>query len=261
MKPKNYTNLSKDEVYLISRAEFEKQALITTPFTQKLFPDKNKASKVVASLARKGRILCLEKGKYLLVPLKAPNQQWMPNEFVMAGLWMGDAPYYIGYFTAYHYWGFTEQIPQTVFILNTRKSYKRTIGAIRYEAVKISQEKYYGVQKIRIEDREICISDKERTLVDFIHHPLGSFSNVQATLKESAGKIDLEKFIGYLNRFPVISVRKRAGFSLEQLGCKTSLLEKLRKNIGRQETYVVLDPSNKSRKGKIDKDWKIIVNR
>ena len=172
METKNYTGLSKDEIYLISRAEFEKQALITTRFTQKLFADKNKASKVVTSLKRKGRILCLEKGKYLLVPLKAPYQQWMPNEFAVAGLWMGDTPYYVGYFTAYHYWGFTEQIPQTVFVLNTKRSYKKTIGHIRYEAVKISKEKYYGVQKIKVENQEVCISDKERTLVDFITTPL-----------------------------------------------------------------------------------------
>ena len=56
-----YQNLSKDELYLISRAEFEKQKLITTQFVQKLFPDKNKASRVLVFLdpysqSRKGKI-------------------------------------------------------------------------------------------------------------------------------------------------------------------------------------------------------------
>src|SRR3989338_8325618 len=119
-----YKNLSKDELYLISRAEFEKQKLITTSFVQKLFPNKNKASKVLSSLAKKGRLLKIEKRKYVLVPIKAPNQQWMPNEFILASLWMGKVPYYIGYFTMYNYWGFTEQIPRTIFILNTAKSRK-----------------------------------------------------------------------------------------------------------------------------------------
>ena len=53
------------------------------------------------------------------------------------------------------YWGFTEHIPQTVFILN---------------------------------------------------------------LKKNVAEIDLDKFISYLTRFPVVSVRKRAGFFLEQIG-------------------------------------------
>ena len=257
----NYTNLSKDEIYLISRAEFEKQKIITTPFVQKLFPNKNKASKTVASLTRKGRIIRLEKGKYIIVPMKAPNQQWTPNEFIVAALWMGDTFYYIGYFTMYNYWGFTEQIPQTVFVLNLRKNAQKTIGDVKYEAVKIDEKKYFGIQKIKIEDTDVCISDKERTLVDFVYNPIGSFNNVTSVLKENLKEIDLDKFIHYLNRFPVVSVRKRAGFFLDEIGCENTLLKKIKKSIGRQDTYVVLDPSNKSRKGKINKEWKIIVNR
>ena len=257
----NYTNLSKDEIYLISRAEFEKQKIITTPFVQKLFPNKNKASKTVASLTRKGRIIRLEKGKYIIVPMKAPNQQWTPNEFIVAALWMGDTFYYIGYFTMYNYWGFTEQIPQTVFVLNLRKNAQKTIGDVKYEAVKIDEKKYFGIQKIKIEDTDVCISDKERTLVDFVYNPIGSFNNVAPVLKESIKEIDLDKFINYLNRFPVVSVRKRAGFFLDEIGCGNTLLKKIKKSIGRQDTYVVLDPSNKSRKGNINKEWKIIVNR
>ena len=261
MNQKTYTNLSKDEIYLISRAEFEKQPLINTSFAQKLFSNTNKAAKVIASLARKGRIICLEKGKYVLVPLKAPNQQWMPNEFVIASLWMGPIPYYIGYFTAYNYWGLTEQIPQTVYVLNTKRSCRRTIGNVRYEAIKISKDKYYGVQKVKIEEQDISISDRERTLVDFICKPIGSFDNVQPVLKKNLSRIDLKKFVGYLNRFPIISVRKRAGYYLDKLKVKSSLLALLKKGIGKDETYVTLDSSNKSRKGKINKDWRIIVNR
>src|SRR3989338_6834108 len=161
MKEKNYSNLSKDEIYLISRAEFERQRIVTTPFVQKLFANKNKAPKTVASLVRKGRMIRLEKGKYLVVPIKAPNQQWAPNEFMVAGLWMGDTPYYIGYYTMYNYWGLTEQIPQTVYVLNLKKSAKRIIGDVKYEALKIDQKRFFGVKKIKIEDMEICISDKE----------------------------------------------------------------------------------------------------
>jgi predicted transcriptional regulator of viral defense system len=256
-----YKNLSKDEVYLISRVEFEKQKLITTQFVQKLFPDKNKASRVLVFLTQKGRLIRIEKGKYILVPMKAPNQQWMPNEFVVADLWMGDTPYYIGYFTMYNYWGFTEQIPRTIFILNTAKSCKKEICGIRYEAVKIDPGKYYGVEKIKVEDQEVCISDKERTLVDFAYNPLGSMRNFESALPDALNNIDLEKFIRYLIKFPVVSVRKRAGYLLEKSGCQDKLLDPLRKSIGEKRVLVLLDPYNRSRQGKINKEWKIIVNR
>jgi len=261
MTGNRYSSLSKDELYLISRAEYERQKLITSDFASRLFPIGKRASEVLDTLTRKGRLLQLQRGKYLLVPIKAPNQQWSPNEFVVAALWMGDIPYYVGYFTMYNYWGFTEQIPQTVFIFNQEKNVKKTIGDVKYEVLKIDKKKFFGIQKIKVEDMDVCISDKERTLVDFVYKPMGSYGNVANVLKECLTDIDLEKFISYLNYFPVVSVRKRAGFFLAEIGCSNSILKKLQKNIGREDTFIVLDPTNKSRKGKINKEWKIIVNR
>lgn len=256
-----YENLSKDELYLISRTEYEKQKLITTGFVQQLFPNKAKASKILFSLTKKGRLVRIEKGKYILVPIKAPNQQWMPNEFVVADLWMGETPYYIGYFTMYNYWGFTEQIPRTIFVLNTTKSRKKEIRGIRYEAVKIDPKKYYGVTKIKAENQAVCISDKERTLVDFACNPLGSLRNFEVALQDNLDQIDIEKFIRYLKRFPVVSVRKRVGFYLEKCGCSEKVLDPLRKSIGQKRVLVFLDPYSAKRQGKINKEWKIIVNR
>jgi predicted transcriptional regulator of viral defense system len=261
MTPIEYKGLSKDEIYLISRFEFEKQKLVTTQFAQKIFSDKNKASRVLSCLKKKKRLLQLEKGKYFLVPIKAPNQMWTPNEFVVAGLWMGNASYYVGYFTMYNYWGFTEQIPQTIFVLNTARSRKKVIGGIRFEAVKIDKKKYYGIQKIKTEGEEICISDKERTLVDFIYNPLGSFRNLKEGLQNSFEDVDFEKFISYLKRFPVAAVRKRAGYLLEEFGCNKKLLANLSKSIDDNESYAMLDPYSTTRTGKMDKRWKIIVNR
>ncbi|MCB9772151.1 MAG: hypothetical protein H6754_06335 [Candidatus Omnitrophica bacterium] len=261
MAANSYPNLSKDEVYLISRAEFEQQKVITSAFANRLFVSPKRSADVLDTLTRKGRLFQIQRGKYLVVPMKAPNQQWSPNEFVVAALWMGETPYYIGYYTMYQYWGFTEQIPQTIFVLNLQKSITKKIGDVMYEALKIDQKKYFGIQKIKIEDVDICISDKERTLVDFVYNPIGSFSRIEDVFKENLAEIDLDKLIRYLIKFPVVSVRKRAGYFLETIGCKKVILEKLRKSFARDETNIVLDPTNKSRKGKINKEWKIIDNR
>ena len=255
-----YRGLSKDEIYLISRAEFEKQKLITTAFVQKVFVDKNKAARVLVYLKRKGRLLSIEKGKYLLVPLKAPNQRWMPNEFVAASLWMGNTPYYIGYISAYNYWGFTDQIPQTVFVLNTQKGLKKMIGIVAYSAVKISPKKIYGLQRINIDDETVFISNKERTLVDFIYKPMGSWDSVENLIKEQLKEINVEKLIRYLVRFPVVSVRKRAGLMLQRLGVSREKLLPLQNSIGKQNAYIVFNPFNKSRKGKVNREWKVIIN-
>jgi predicted transcriptional regulator of viral defense system len=260
MSKQGYMNLSKDEIYLISRVEYEKQKLITTAYARGLYNDSNKASKIIASLLRKKRLIRIEKGKYLLVPIKAPNQQWVPNEFVVAALWMGNNPYYIGYFTMYNYWGFTDQIPQTIYVLNTKKFSRTVIGGVRYEAIKIDQKKYYGIKKIMIEGEEVSISDKERTLVDMIYKPIGSFESLLLVIKNNLKKIDLLLFIDYLKQFPVVSIRRRAGYLLEKVGCSPVSLRELRKSIGLGKTFVALDPAG-PRSGKINKEWGIIVNR
>jgi predicted transcriptional regulator of viral defense system len=255
-----YKGLSKDELYLISRIEYEKRKLITTKYIRKIFGDVKKAANILNRLTQKGRFIKIEKGKYMLVPIKAPNQLWIPNEFITAKLWIGDAPYYIGYFTMYNYWGFTEQIPQTVFILNTEKSRTKIISHVRYKAVKIDKRKYYGIKKIKIEDEIVCISDKERTLVDFIYYPIGSFESVKKILAENLRKINMDKFVKYLISFPVISVRKRTGYILEQLNCQNLYLKKIKETIGSEKTFSLLNPSKPDRKGKINKDWRIIIN-
>ncbi|MFH0947460.1 MAG: type IV toxin-antitoxin system AbiEi family antitoxin [Elusimicrobiota bacterium] len=260
MKKNNYRGLSKDEVYLISRAGYEKQKLITKEYARSLFGNKRKSTNVLYRLAKKGRLLQIQRGKYIIVPINAPNQLWSPNEFVTAKLWMGNIPYYIGYFTMYNYWGFTEQIPNTIFVLNLKRSYNKTIGNIRYRAVKIEKKKYYGIKKIRIGSEYVNTSDKERTLVDLIYCPVGSFENIKEILKSNINKIDRQKFIKYLIAFPIVSVRKRAGYLLERINFDKTLLGKLKKSIGRKNTYVALNPTVSSRKGKIDKNWCIIEN-
>ena len=49
-----YKSLSGDELYLISRAEFEKRKLITTEYVKKIFGDARKATNILHRLSRNG---------------------------------------------------------------------------------------------------------------------------------------------------------------------------------------------------------------
>lgn len=260
MNRRNYSELSKDAVYLLSRTEFEKQKVITTKYAVKVLGSYRKATSMLDNLTKRNRLIQLRRGHYLVVPLKAPNQLWMPNEYVVAALWMDEVPYYIGYSSMYNYWGFTEQVPQSVTVLNTMKEWKRNIKNIKYVAIKVSLRKMYGIKKIRIDEEDISISDKERTLVDFVYKPMGSWDNVQSVINEQINKIDLQKFIRYLIKYPVAAVRKRAGLMLERAGISLNDLTLLRKSIGPKNTYINFNPFIKSRKGKVNQDWKVILN-
>ncbi|MCG2676851.1 hypothetical protein L6304_06775 [bacterium] len=47
---------------------------------------------------------------------------------------------------------------------------------------------------------------------------------------------------------------------MERYGCKKKLIQKIKSKLGNKNTYVVLNPENQTRKGKLDKDWKLIIN-
>jgi len=260
MKKNRYSELSKDAVYLLSRSEFEKQKVITIDYAVKALGNYQKATRLLDKLAKRNRLIQLKRGRYLVVPLKAPNQRWMPHEFVVASLWIGEIPYYIGYSSMYNYWGFTEQIPQKVTVLNIEKNHMRKIGKINFRAMKISSRKMYGIKKIKIDEEYVSISDKERSLVDFISNPVSSWGNVQEVINEQIKKIDIKKFVRYLIKFPVIAVRKRAGFMLERAGVSLEELSRLKSSIGSKNSYAPFNPFIKSRKGAINQDWKVILN-
>lgn len=257
---KSYKNISKDELALLSRAEYESVTFLTKDYVRKIYPDLIKAANILNRLTKKGRLIQIERGKYFIVPLRAPNQFWSPNEFIVADFWMKDVPYYIGYFTMYNYWGLTEQISQKVFILNTKKSLSKTIAGVNYQAIKIASDKYYGTTKITIDGKQIVVSDKERTLVDLIFNPISSWDEVLKIYKDNLNKVDLDKLISYIIKFPVGSVRKRAGYILETSGCPDKYLNKIKKSLGNKASYDCFNPFKKTRFGTINKEWALILN-
>jgi predicted transcriptional regulator of viral defense system len=118
----------------------------------------------------------------------------------------------------------------------------------------------YGIKKIKIDEEYVLISDKERSLVDFISNPIGSWGNVQEVVNEEIEKIDMKKFLRYLIKFPVIAVRKRAGLMLERSGVSLEELSRLKSSIGGKNSYTPFNPFIKSRRGSVNQDWKVILN-
>jgi len=128
--------------------------------------------------------------------------------------------------------------------------------------IKISPKRMYGLEKIKIGNAEVIVSDKERTLVDLIYFPkpVGGLKNAFDILKEqvAAKQVDTSKFIGYASQFPLVSTRKGIGFLLDQILFDDKELLPLRKTIEKTSLSNLFDL--KSRKGKINKKWRIIEN-
>lgn len=257
-----YAPISKDEIELISRLEYEGVKVLSRRYLLELYEnDAQKVDYLLSDLAKKGRLKQLARTKYLVVPIKAPYQEWGENEFIIADALMDGKDYYIGYNNMFNFYGFTQQISQTTFILNTRSSKRKTIDAKMYKFIKVSKNKLYGLTVLEVDGTNVSISDKERTLVDLIYYfkPLGSIKEALMVMKSEIKRIDLDKLIIYAARFPNIATRKRIGYSLSNSRIEDDVLEPLVNSIPKNDTLTPLyEP--RSRRGKIDKKWKLIVS-
>ena len=142
--------------------------------------------KVLYRLQQSGAIERIEKGKYLIIPLGAEKGKYTLHEFVIGSLLV--EPYSIAYWSALNYYGLTEQIPNTVFIQTiTRKfNFNPKVFGVQYKIIKIKREKF-GIRKEWIEETQINITDKEKTIIDCLDLPQygGGIIEVAKALKNN----------------------------------------------------------------------------
>jgi len=160
----------------------------------------------------------------------------------------------------FNYYNFTEQLFQTVYVLNTTMRMERVICGISYKFVRIPENRMYGLETIKVKDTYVNISSKERTLIDLLYFnkPVGGIERAVPIFTEivKKKKCDIKKLIEYATRFPNITTRKRIGLILDELGTANSILRPLIKSV--KETAV--SSFTRSRKGKLNKKWRIIIN-
>jgi len=263
MKNNTMQYINPREREVVARLAYEKVSIITKEQFDKYFNfPKRVKEKTLFRLKKKGILTAIKRGVYFYSPLESGPAGSSINEFLIPSVFFPKGNYYIGYSTMYNYYGFTDQIFQTMYVLNTSLQREKIIDNMRFKMIKISPRRMYGFEKIKIKDTEVIVSDKERTLVDMLYFsgPVGGLKIALDILKEQAKdrNIDLSKLIKYAVGFPNVSSRKRIGFALEQTGLSDKILEPLLKSV-KKTSLVTLYPS-KSRKGKINRKWMVIEN-
>jgi len=208
---------------------------------------------VLSRLEKKGWVERIEKGKYTIVPLGAKKNKYTLNEFVIGSLLVN--PYCIAYWSALNFYGMTEQIPNTIFIQTTsrRKEQEKEVFGVKYKIVKIKETKFFGVRKEWIEETQINITDREKTVIDCIDKPqyCGGIIEVAKALKN--GEFDKDKLINYANKIGNSAVIRRLGYLGDLLQLDISLPKIDTRN------YLYLDPAM-PKKGFKNAKWRLIIN-
>lgn len=262
MQPKNtLKELGPLETNIVGRLTYEKKTIVTIQDLQELFklPSED-LWQVVFRLKKKNRFTPIKRGVYLFSPLEAGPAGRGINPFLIPPLFFPKKNYYIGYSSMFNYYGFTEQLFQTLYILNTSISKEKIICRVSCRFLKISEDRIYGLENIKIESQDVLISSKERTMIDLLYFnkPVGGIQPAAEIFSQivKRKKCDIKKLVEYAVKFPNVTVRKWTGVLLENAGIAEALLKPLAKSVENTS----LSSLGKSRKGTLNKKWKVIVN-
>jgi predicted transcriptional regulator of viral defense system len=164
-------------------------------------------------------------------------------------------PYAISYWSALHHYGFTEQIPSTVFVQTTARKKKSRIAifGVNYQIVRVKEDKFFGIRKEWIEEAQVSITDKEKTIIDCLDKPhyAGGIIEIAKALKNSSLNYNqLAEYALQLDNFAVI---RRLGYLCEKMGVPINLPPP------RSNKYLLLDPTMPA-KGVNDPKWRLLIN-
>lgn len=251
--------LSKKGALLLSELAGNDKLVFTVKEAKKIL--KEEPYLTLHYLKEKNWILALKGGLYAIVPLDIGikgAEDFILHEFVIASYLT--KPYYIAFWSALNYHGLSEQIPNSVFIAS--KSAKKLLIILNTEFlfVKLQENKFFGIEKINIENRKINISNINKTIADCLDHPehSGGTEETAKSILFNHEELNFKTVKDYALEMKNITILKRLGYILEKVG----LLEKYKeifKDVKLTKGYSKLDTISR-RKGHYNDKWKLLVN-
>ena len=207
---------------------------------------------LLARLKESGLIAEVEKGKYLVLGFE-PERVLSNPLFIASHL---VAPAYIAYWSALHYYGFTEQAPLTVFAATTKKKRPVDYGGFRFRYVAVQPHKFFGYRREEVGRLPVLIADEAKSIVDSLDQSryAGGIAEVAKALQTALPAVEVSILVEYANRMADKSLGSRLGYLLDVLGRSETTT-----GLIRSASPVKLDPTRPGR-GRHVPAWQVIAN-
>ncbi|MDR1940979.1 MAG: hypothetical protein LBQ47_01475 [Endomicrobium sp.] len=253
-----FNTFGKNEVGIIARLSYYDKDIISFEELKSYMPVGYKYVKQAIYNLKKKKILTpIKRGIYSFNPIWSLPSGKQINALKIGNAFFSNKNYYVGYYNMFNFYGLTEQMPKTTFILNKKISATKIINGLEFKFIKLKEEFFYGITEIEIDGEKVKASDKERTMLDFIDY--WNFSQAKEKIIEiiKNRKCNIQKFIEYAVLFPKVKIRKFAGMLLDEAGVDEKATKDLYKSI---KDTALISTSRFSRRGKKNKKWGAIVN-
>lgn len=199
---------------------------------------------LIKSMLKSGRLVSFKRGSYIVIPISSIDKTVGLSNFEINDYILGTDNYYIGLYNAFNLHGFTEQIPNKIFVFNTKYSADKKILHYNFKFFKIKKEKLFGIFK-----EKYPYSDKERTIIDALEYSqyLGGLNEVINRIKNVS--YDKQKLVEYALNYKSIKIMKLVGFLTG-----SNKIQEFLKNNKALSYYTTI---KKSGMKQLDKKWKI----
>lgn len=259
--------LSPDEARLVARWESEKKAMVRASDVQEALDcTVDYAYFLLHNLERKRWLERVTRGLYQFIPLSYGYPERIPpsNSFVIGAVLI--EPYYFSYYTSNSHYGFTTQMPFTLFMATTRKKPGIEWAGGAFKFVTLSKRKFFGYRREKVFDTEVNMAEPEKSLVDSFDKPryAGGMEQLVRITWRGLPRVKKEKLVEYAVRMSSHALIQRLGFIIDFLVKEDlvkpfprNLRDKMLGHVGKAAIYL---DSRKPRTGEFSREWRIINN-
>lgn len=156
---------------------------------------------------------------------------------------------YIGFWSALHFHGLTDQVPRVVFVVVTKQKRPVTVQGQTVRFVRIAPDAFFGYDRYG----EAVVSDPEKTVLDCLRQQeyAGGVRHVAEAITDD---LDVDRLVRYAERLSSGAVAARVGYLLERKGLLDGA-DRLQQLVS---SYTKLDPGAE-RANPVDR-WKLYAN-
>lgn len=200
-------------------------------------------------LIKNGDINQLEKGKYCRHNFRDEN--------VIASFIVKNGG--VAYWTAMHYHGLTEQIPNVMYVQTTQAKRNRIIFGVRYNFIRVKEEKLIGFKTLGYGNHQFKITDIEKTIVDCFDLPQYGGGYAEIIKAFNNAKLSAQKMVKYCKAINNIAVTKRLAYLSEILNKPNmDYFYKYALSV-KNEKYNLFDTGG-NKNGQTNSRWNLILN-
>lgn len=218
--------------------------------------------RLLADMTNRGLLMRIKDGLFYIIPFDQNPETFMPDWHFLTQYLVGDAKYYIGYYSAMQIHSLITQpaLKEQIVVNKQIKPSTLKIKNIPFQFIYHNEKHFFGEKKTWIDSyNKIQCSDLEKTFIDGLFKPeySGGITEITKALFKSREKIDFEKLFDYAMKFDSLAVSKRLGYLLDILEIKNPIIEKLQAL--KTNAYFLIEPSH-PKEGKRILRWNIQEN-